>query len=97
MPLTRKEFITRAALGTAAFAATTLVGSGSADAGAQPHMRSVIALLDNASRQLDAISEGWSAPDPPDQPAVIAELQAIVAASTHIGAVANALLLTMPR
>jgi len=75
----------RSASAAAAVAATTILGGGTADAGPQPHLRSVMELLENASRQLTEIeARGW--PPGPCAPETIAALQSIRASSASVGA-----------
>lgn len=90
MALTRKTFLLRASAATAGVVATSLAGAGTAQAGPQPHLRSVVALMTNAARQLERIAS--LVPPGPCMPETQADLEAIMAASADVSATAGRLL-----
>ena len=85
MAITRKLFLLRTGAAATAFVATSLAGSSTAQAGPQPHLRSVMALLENAARQLGQIQ--W--PPGPCRPETTAQLTAIIASSAEVTRLAN--------
>ena len=89
MALTRKAFLLRASAATAAVAATSLAGAGAAEAGAEPHLRSVLELTTNAARQLERFAQ--EVPPGPCRPETQADLDAILAASSDLSATAGRL------
>jgi hypothetical protein len=90
MALTRKVFLLRASAATAGVVATSLAGAGTAEAGAEPHLRSVLELTTNAARQLERIASLF--PPGPCMPQTQADLEAIIAASADVSATAGRLL-----